>query len=541
MVILWVLLMASGSLATEMNAGDLDLSVPHGGVADASGSGDDDAVGDDDAAYAPNGAAPSPGGGASPANPYLLTTKSAKAAAGGGKNNRYADIEGGRFHDKRCHIPPGVATTMVTKCLAVAVRHSPTTCALCVAPMLPHGCVGDAAVDFCRSLKKDAPSHVKRVQQQQQQQQQQSQQSTKLRGGSGSGSKSGGAKAATKAAAAGSSQPSSHESASEKTLDSRCAKTIAHRCSHALTLQERCVDCAAKLRGAGPCANADESRYLCGRLVKQRAATVHKAKVKANMLAMRSEREGKGHIRRRRATMRRRRRLQGAAGLAHDMGHAFDSKSGLAATENSHFRPKVGFSSAYGEIAGCLLDRSQGVYDTFETMATCSTFAQEKGWDCYALRASDLAQDIRFCCAGGEHLPTPQADARCRKAILPVLEPIETHVVPFYEHCVRDPSKCLLFRKEFTQCIDMRNAAKHIEGESFVCQQALLKVFMPILQKAIAGARAMFKGAPKTDVTKLALTYMDICPPDKPVCDNVAALVKFQSQFDEAELNPWDN
>jgi hypothetical protein len=54
----------------------------------------------------------------------------------------------------------------------------------------------------------------------------------------------------------------------------------------------------------------------------------------------------------------------------------------------------------------------------------------------------------------------------------------------------------------------MRNAAKHIEGESFVCQQALLKVFMPILQKAIAGARAMFKGAPKTDVTKLALKYM---------------------------------
>ena len=112
MVILWVLLMVSGSLATGMNGGDLDLSVPHGGVADASGSGDDDAVGDDDAAYAPNGAAPNHSGGAPPANPYLLYHSGAKGAkaAGGSKSNRYADIEGGHFVDKRCHIPPGVAT-----------------------------------------------------------------------------------------------------------------------------------------------------------------------------------------------------------------------------------------------------------------------------------------------------------------------------------------------------------------------------------------------------------------------------------------------
>ena len=87
----------------------------------------------------------------------------------------------------------------------------------------------------------------------------------------------------------------------------------------------------------------------------------------------------------------------------------------------------------------------------------------------------------------------------------------------------------------------MRGATKHIEGESFVCQEAMLKVFMPIFKQVIDGARAMFKSAPKTDITKLAIKYMSICPQNKPVCDNVADLVKFQAQYDEAELNPWDN
>ena len=131
----------------------------------------------------------------------------------------------------------------------------------------------------------------------------------------------------------------------------------------------------------------------------------------------------------------------------------------------------------------------------------------------------------------------------CKAAILPVLQPIETTVVPLFKKCTHKPAECERWRKMFAQCLDMREGMQHIMDKSYVCAQTLQKVLMPILQKAIDGARMLYGHGAKSDVTKRAKQYMDICPKRRGAgaCSHIAALAHFQEKFDEAQLNPWDN
>lgn len=129
------------------------------------------------------------------------------------------------------------------------------------------------------------------------------------------------------------------------------------------------------------------------------------------------------------------------------------------------FVPKGGFSSVYGEMGACVLDKAELLVDIVYQMATCKSYDNYRGSECYEGTAQDFVGHLRMCCAGNTKDGGTESAADCKKLLLPVVGRVTRSVTPLFNKCARDSSKCAPLHSALLDCYEMFDGWKQRNTE----------------------------------------------------------------------------
>ena len=131
----------------------------------------------------------------------------------------------------------------------------------------------------------------------------------------------------------------------------------------------------------------------------------------------------------------------------------------------------AGFSSVFGEIGACILDKAQVLLDIALLMSTCTEYVGFRGAECFKNDAQDFVANLRFCCEGDSdtyaarsggrsnratrknvHHVHEMATRSCYRAITPALQLLENRLIPRWEKCKGSFTNCVGLHRSLEQC-----------------------------------------------------------------------------------------
>jgi hypothetical protein len=167
------------------------------------------------------------------------------------------------------------------------------------------------------------------------------------------------------------------------------------------------------------------------------------------------------------------------------------------------------FEAAGAEMGACFLGRSVDIMNAMYALARCHHF-KEKNRDhpCSPVLVDDLVKNLRGCCHGQYHVVIHGDETMCKQQVLSVMNKVSEELKPAFDECVHTPQAdaCKDRRKAFASC---KKSGKYPDDQTD-CDQAFSAI-IGSYKALLAGARALYKQSPKSDITPTASILLEMC------------------------------